>query len=136
MSQSPGPAGKTYAGPAERVDRARHHAYAAAVGVHAPEELDHPLACYASVYLLWPLVPQLFADPELNLDLTRLLHGEQEFWFQRPVEFEEVLRPEGVIERFEQRRGMLFLEFHCRGLGVGTETVAQSRSLFVIPGPG
>lgn len=125
--------GRRYTAPAQTVDRARHDAYRAAVlgGEWAP---SRPLAGFAAVYLLWPIVPQLFSDPDVGLDLPRLLHGEQEFWFDRPVRFGEVLVPEGVITRAEERRGMVFLELTCHGRDAADAEVAHSRSLFLVRG--
>lgn len=125
--------GHRYTAPAQTVDRARHEAYRAAVqsGDWQP---SRPLACFAAVYLLWPIVPQLFSDPEVGLELPRLLHGEQEFWFDRPVSFEESLLPEGVITRAEERRGMVFLELTCHGRDARGAEVAHSRSLFLVRG--
>jgi hypothetical protein len=126
--------GRSYSAAAEVLDRQRHAHYALAVGA-AKALGDHfarPLACFAAVYLLWPLVPQLFSDPEVELDVEHLLHGEQEFLFERPVAFEESITPDGVISRAEQRRGMVFLEFRCSGRDAQGEVAARSRSLFVV----
>jgi len=126
--------GRSYSAAPEVLDRQRHARYALAVG--GAEDLGHrftrPLACFAAVYLLWPLVPQLFSDPEVDLDVEHLLHGEQEFSFERPLAFEETITPEGVISRAERRRGMIFLEFLCSGRDGAAEVAARSRSLFVI----
>ncbi len=114
------------------MDRQAHAAYARAVGVAEPDLLQRPLACFAAVYLLWPVVPQLFGDPELNLDLPHLLHGEQEFTFARPVEFGEQITPRGEVERLERRRGMTFISLATTGTDAGGKAVVQGRSLFVI----
>ncbi len=128
--------GRAYAGPAESVDRGRHESYAAAVlgDRQAARQLERPLACFAAVYLLWPMVNQLFRDPELQLDLLRLLHGEQEFEFSRPVEFGELLQPSARISRFDERRGSTFVELSCTARDQGGQAVVASRSLFVIRG--
>lgn len=135
MGFNPACLGKTYQADWQTVDRQRHHAYLAAVTGRgeAPDPI-HPLACFASVYLLWPIVPLLFSDPEVGLDLPRLLHGEQEFWFVRPIAFEERLLPSGRITRAEERRGMVFLELRCAGQAVDGSEVAHSRSLFLVRG--
>jgi hypothetical protein len=126
--------GRSYQASPEVLDRRRHAHYALAVG--AAQSLgDHfarPLACFAAVYLLWPVVPQLFSDPEVGLDVEHLLHGEQEFVFERPLGFEETLTPEGVVSRAERRRGMIFLELRCSGRDEAGVVAARSRSLFVV----
>ncbi|MFZ0169430.1 MAG: MaoC family dehydratase N-terminal domain-containing protein [Candidatus Dormiibacterota bacterium] len=126
--------GRSYRAAPEVLDRSRHAHYALAVGA-AKGLGDHfarPLACFAAVYLLWPVVPQLFSDPEVGLDVEHLLHGEQEFSFERPVAFEETITAEGVISRAERRRGMIFLEFQCSGRDDADQVAARSRSLFVV----
>lgn len=126
--------GRVYTAVPEHLDRKRHDAYARAVGAESGSrgEFARPLACFAAVYLLWPLVPQLFADSEVGLDLLRLLHGEQEFSFERPLAFEEEITPRGVIDHAHRRRGMVFLEFNCEGRDGAGEVAAHSRSLFVV----
>ena len=136
MTFNPECLGRSYSAPPEILDRERHLAYAAAVtGQDPPPELVRPLACFAAVYLLWPIVPQLFSDQQVGLDLPRLLHGEQEFWFERPLQFGEELTPEGSVTRADERRGMVFLELLCHGRDGRGEAVAHSRSLFLVRGP-
>jgi hypothetical protein len=137
MGFNPDCLGKTYQADWQKVDRPRHRAYLAAVtGREDAPEPSRPLACFAAVYLLWPIVPLVFSDPEVGLDLPRLLHGEQEFWFERPAAFEEELLPFGTITRAEERRGMVFLELVCDGRARDGSEVAHSRSLFLVRGPG
>lgn len=135
MAFNPSCLGKTYQADWQDLDRVRHRAYMATV-VEAVGGLDppHPLACFAAVYLLWPIVPLLFSDPDVGLDLPRLLHGEQEFWFERPMEFGERIRPVGRVTRAEERRGMVFLELTCDGLDGNQSPAAHSRSLFLVRG--
>ncbi len=133
MAFNPSCLGRRYSAPAQVVDREHHRSYARAVygGEWDPER---PLACYASVYLLWPIVPLLFSDPEVGLDLPRLLHGEQDFWFDRSVQFGEELVPTGEVTRAEERRGMVFLELTCHGSDPNGAVIAHSRSLFLVRG--
>jgi hypothetical protein len=135
MGFNPACLGKTYRADWQTVDRRRHHEYLLAVtGREGAKDPDRPLACFASVYLLWPIVPLLFSDPEVGLDLPRLLHGEQEFSFARPIAYEERLLPSGRITRAEERRGMVFLELRCSGQAPDGSEVASSRSLFLVRG--
>ncbi|HVD02928.1 MAG TPA: MaoC family dehydratase N-terminal domain-containing protein [Candidatus Dormibacteraeota bacterium] len=127
--------GRTYGADWQELDRQRHLAYLLAVtGEQQRFDAERPLACFAAVYLLWPIVPLLFSDPNVGLDLTRLLHGEQEFWFDRPMEFGERVKPTGIISRAEERRGMVFLELTCHGEDGAGHTIAHSRSLFLVRG--
>ena len=137
MPFNPACLGRKYTAPEQLLDDERHRGYLAAVtGSTGTETPLRPLACFAAVYLLGPIVPQLFSDPEVGLDLAHLLHGEQEFWFERPLGFGEAVTPMGLITRAEERRGMVFLELRCDGRdGTGSE-VAHSRSLFLVRSPG
>ena len=130
--------GRRYTAAAETLDRVRHQAYAEAVGASARSSagFTRPLACFAAVYLLWPIVPQLFQDPEVGLDLEHLLHGEQEFSFERSLAFDELITPEGEIAQVDQRRSMVFLDLRCQGRDRANQVVARSRSLFVVKGTG
>ena len=132
MAFNPECLGRRYEAGPQIVDRERHRAYLNAVWQGADWEPSRPLATFASVYLLWPIVPLLFSDPEVDLDLPRLLHGEQDFWFDRPIRFGEQLTPSGEITRAEERRGMVFLELTCRGQDEDGRDVAHSRSLFLV----
>lgn len=127
-------AGRSYRAAPEVLDRPRHDAYAEAVGAtaEAAQGFTRPLACFAAVYLLWPVVPQLFQDPEVGLDVQHLLHGEQEFSFERPLAFAEAITPSGFIAQVDRRRSMVFLDFRCEGRDQGGQVVASSRSLFVV----
>jgi hypothetical protein len=126
--------GTSYSAAPQVLDRSRHEAYAEAVGASTGtvDGFSRPLACFAAVYLLWPVVPQLFRDPSVGLDVEHLLHGEQEFSFERPLAFDETITPVGVIARVDRRRGMVFLDFRCDGRDHGGQVVAHSRSLFVV----
>jgi hypothetical protein len=126
--------GTRYQGAPQLVDRDRHRAYAEAVGAmpRPGGDFSRPLACFAAVYLLWPVVPQLFEDHEVGLDVEHLLHGEQEFSFERPISFGDMIRPEGVIAQVEKRRSMFFLQFLCEGRDQEGQLVARARSLFVV----
>ena len=128
--------GRSYRAAPELLDRPRHAAYAEAVGASTAsgDDFIRPLACFAAVYLLWPIVPQLFEDREVSLDLEHLLHGEQEFSFERPLAFDEMITPEGVIAQVDRRRGMVFMDFRCQGRDQASQVVARSRSLFVVTG--
>ncbi len=132
MAFNPECLGRSYGAGPQIVDRERHRAYLRAVWGGSDWEPSGPLATFASVYLLWPIVPLLFSDPDVGLDLPRLLHGEQDFWFDRPIRFSERLTPRGEITRAEERRGMVFLELTCTGRGEDGHDAAHSRSLFLV----
>jgi hypothetical protein len=55
------------------------------------------------------IFPDIVADPALDLDLTRVLHGGQEYEISRPLQEGEVLTATGRIESIRQRGGNGFL---------------------------
>lgn len=46
---------------------------------------------------------QMLADPDLGLDMSRLVHGEQEMRFLRPIRSWDILTPRGTIRSIEQK---------------------------------
>lgn len=63
-------------------------------------------------------------DPELKVDLLRLVHGEQEFEFKEPVRPGDRLTTTGAITAIRAKRNLDFLE-------VTTETKNQHERLVV-----
>lgn len=50
------------------------------------------------------------SDPELAVNVLRLVHGEQEFEFHEPVRPGDVLETEGEITRLQERGNLDFVE--------------------------
>lgn len=82
----------------------------------APPALVAPPA-YAAVFAMQPFATAC-ADPELSLNVLRLVHGEQAFEFLEPVRSGDVLLTTGEITRIQDRGNLDFLE-------VTTESVNQ-----------
>ena len=79
-----------------------------------------PLAAppaYAAVFAMQPFATAC-ADPELSLNVLRLVHGEQVLEFLEPVRSGDVLLTRGEITRLQDRGNLDFLE-------VTTESVNQ-----------
>ncbi|HEX6131185.1 MAG TPA: MaoC family dehydratase N-terminal domain-containing protein [Actinomycetota bacterium] len=55
------------------------------------------------------LFPAVIADPELGLDLTRVVHGSQEYVYERPLVEGETLTGRMRIASIRQRGGSGFL---------------------------
>ncbi|MFO0600055.1 MAG: MaoC family dehydratase N-terminal domain-containing protein [Myxococcaceae bacterium] len=74
----------------------------------------------------WAITPfaRACADQELQVNLLRLVHGEQTFEFIEPVRPGDVLVTRGAISHIETRRNLDFLE-------VTTETKNQHGRLVV-----
>ena len=55
------------------------------------------------------VIPDIMADPELGLDLSRVLHGSQEYSFRRPLTEGETLTIRSTIESIREMAGNAFL---------------------------
>jgi hypothetical protein len=82
----------------------------------SPAPLIAPPA-YAAVFAMQPFATAC-ADPELAINVLRLVHGEQAFEFLEPVCAGDVLFTTGEITRIQDRGNLDFLE-------VSTESVNQ-----------
>lgn len=78
---------------------------------------------YAAVFAIQPFATAC-ADPELGLNVLRLVHGEQTFEFHEPVRAGDTLVTSGIITRAQERGALDFLE-------VTTETTNQHGKLVV-----
>jgi acyl dehydratase len=72
---------------------------------------------FATTFAIEPFA-KACSDPELRVNVLRLVHGEQEFEFLEPVRPGDVLRTTGEITRIQERGNLDFLE-------VTTTTVNQ-----------
>lgn len=88
------------------IERARVEAFARVLG--ADLEGGVP-PTFAAVYALSATAPQLFADEEAAVDLGRLVHGEQEFTWERHPEVGEAVIAEATVTEDRERRGMRFI---------------------------
>lgn len=78
---------------------------------------------FAAVFAIQPFATAC-ADPEIGLNVLRLVHGEQAFEFLEPVRAGDTLVTTGTITRAQQRANLDFLE-------VTTETTNQHGRLVV-----
>ncbi len=72
---------------------------------------------FAATFAIQPFAVAC-SDPELAVNVLRLVHGDQEFEFLEPVRAGDVLVTTGTITRIQERGNLDFLE-------VTTETVNQ-----------
>ena len=122
--------GKTY--PAVRVtlDRERVRAFAHAVGHRGPGVPPTIL----TVPELAAGLSHVVSDPELGIDLARILHGEQAYEWSRPLVVGETLVAEASIESIRGRGGLQFLTLRTDVRDEGGESVALARSTLLIRG--
>ncbi len=121
MPLNPAFIGKTYPPtPVYDVSRGKVREFATAIGATEPIHHD-PEAAKASGYLdvvapatfaitvFGAALQQLIDDPELDLDYARVVHGEQKFAYQRPIQAGDSLVCVCTISDIIERAGSGFL---------------------------
>jgi acyl dehydratase len=91
---------------------------------------------YAAVYALFTTAPQLFADPEAEVDFGRLVHAGQEFEWARHPEPGETLAARGKVVSDIDRKGARFITLETTCTAATGAAVCTGRSLFVVRPPG
>ena len=77
------------------------------------------------------VIPDVVADPELELDFSRVLHGTQEYEFHRPLEEGEHLLIRTRIDSIREMRGNAFLVLVTELVDPGGEIVCVARPTMV-----
>jgi hypothetical protein len=76
------------------------------------------------------------SDPELGVDLSRVLHGEQAYEWARPLAVGETLTAEAVIENVRRKGAMGFLTIRTELRDEAGQLVASGRSTLIVRGDG
>jgi acyl dehydratase len=77
------------------------------------------------------VIPNIVADPDLGLDFSRVLHGNQEFEFRRPLEEGETLTIRTRIESIRDMGGNGFLLLVTSLVEPGGDVVCTARSTLI-----
>ena len=77
------------------------------------------------------VIPHVAADPELGLDFSRVLHGNQEYEFRRPLEEGETVQARCRIESIREFGGSAFLVIATQLIGVDGEVACTARSTMI-----
>jgi N-terminal half of MaoC dehydratase len=77
------------------------------------------------------VIPDVVADPELGLDFSRVLHGNQEYEFRRPLEEGESLVIRCRIGSIRELGGNGFLVLVTELLESGGKVVCTARSTLI-----
>ena len=134
MGLNPDAVGKTYPPVAYAVGREKVREFASAVGEEG--ELHHdPEAAreagyadvvappmFAVVYSSRALGPALF-DPEVGIDVARMVHGGQEFVWGPPVVAGDEIATEVEVKDVAERGGLEFYVFESRSINQDGDTV-------------
>ena len=120
------------------VCREKVREYAHAVGETDPRYLDPEAAraagfgdvvappMFAAVYCgpaIWPAL----TDPELAIDLARLVHGAQEFTWGAPVVAGDEVTTDAELDEDRERGGLRFALFRTRSTNQRGELVCEGR---------
>lgn len=127
--------GKRYEGGEWRIDRAGFQAYAAATNDENPAYQGED-AVAPPMYHVRPILDlmMLFArDPELELDLLRLVHGEHAMRFHRPLREGDALQMHGTLESLEEKSSGRVATFGLFG-SVNGDLALEGRTVYFIRG--
>jgi acyl dehydratase len=137
--------GKEYGEMALTVDRDRVTRFAEAIGDDDPRSLD-PEAARAEGFpeqVAPPTFPtvlgilasaQVVVDPELGVDYSRVVHGEQEFEWRRPIVVGDALRATPRIADIYIRGPNEFLVIEAEVRDADGEVVCVARSTLLSRG--
>jgi len=132
VALSPDVEGSTYPPVRFRVDEVRVRAFADAVGHRGPGVPP----TIVTVPEIEAGLDHVVSDPRLGIELSRVLHGEQEYRWSRPVLVGETLTASATIESVRDRGGMRFLILRTEVVDEAGEPVAAGRSTLIVRGDG
>lgn len=81
-------------------------------------------------------INEIVADPELGLDYSRMVHGDQGFSHTRPVHAGDELWLTTHIDRISSRAGNDFLNARAEVVDAAAEPVCTARAQLVVRGEG
>ncbi|MEY9855243.1 acyl dehydratase [Catenulispora sp. GAS73] len=88
------------------------------------------------IAITWPAATVIIEDPDLGLDFSRVLHGEQRFVHNRPIYADDQLTATVIIEDITERMGQGFLSTRTELNTVDGELVVTGFSKLVVVGAG
>jgi len=127
---SPDVVGSTYPPVRFEVDGSRARAFADAVGYRGPGVPP----TIVTVPEIAAGLDHVVSDPRLEIDLPRVLHGEQEYRWSRSLVAGETLTASATIESVRDRGGIRFLVLGTEVRDEAGELVAAGRSTLIVRG--
>jgi acyl dehydratase len=121
----PAAAGKTYPDVAFHIDPDRVSAFGQLFGLR---DGVAPTFATAAEFLVFPTI---ISDPELALDLTRVVHGSQAFVFHRPLVPGETVIVRARIDSVRARAGNAFMTIVTDLIGADGEAAVTARSVMI-----
>jgi acyl dehydratase len=99
------------------------------LAVLAPEGLGVPPTFATAAE--FAAFPAIIADPDLGLDFSRVVHGEQDYEWRRPLVEGESLSATSRIAAIRERRGTGFLTIETELRDADGETVVLARATLI-----
>jgi NAD(P)-dependent dehydrogenase (short-subunit alcohol dehydrogenase family)/acyl dehydratase/putative sterol carrier protein len=124
------PIGKRYEGGFHFVDRAEFQAYAQAIDDDNPVYAEIAPPMY-HVRPFMGLMMKLATDPELELDMVRLVHGEHAMTFHRPLRHGDVLQLRGTLRSLDEKSSGKVANFGLYGFVDGELALEGTTSYFI-----
>jgi hypothetical protein len=122
---NPAAAGKTYPATTLTVEPERVAAFRKVFG-----ESEGVPATFVTV-AEFAVIPQIVADPELGLDFSRVLHGNQEYDFRRPLREGETLQIRSRLGSIRVLGGNAFLVVVTELVEPDGDLVCTARSTLI-----
>jgi acyl dehydratase len=122
--------GKTYPAVRIQVDAERVRAFARAVGF-AGEGVP---PTFATVPEVVAGLGNAVGDPELGVDLARVLHGDQEYRWERPIEIGETLVAQATIDSIRGKGETGFLGIRTEIRDDAGALVVRAHSTLIVRG--
>jgi len=127
------PLGKRYEGGYWLVDKAEFKAYASATDdVNDAYTGGQPVA--PPMYHVKPFIDVMFkmaSDPELELDLLRLVHAEHDMTFHKSMKHGDVLQLRGTLESVEEKSSGRLVKYGLLGFLDGEVALQGGTSYFI-----
>jgi len=122
--------GKTYPPVRFRLEETRVRAFADAVGHRGPGVPP----TIVTVPEIEAGLRNVVSDPDLGVDLARVLHAEQEYVWARPAAVGEVLTAKSTLESIRSKGGMQFLILRTELVDETGRLVVSGRSTLIVRG--
>ena len=76
----------------------------------------------------------LFLDPEIKIDMPRLVHGEQEFNFHKIVKANDSIKTSSKIKNIYGKNNNDFIELETKSYNQNNELVVEGLWTFIVRG--
>src|SRR5262245_56657036 len=122
--------GRTYPPVRIEVDPERVRAFAGAIS-HPGDGVP---PTFATVPEIVAGLGNVVADPELGVELSRVLHGDQEYRWERPIRVGETLVANATIDSIRGKGETEFLGIRTEILDAAGEVVVRARTTLIVRG--